>query len=132
VIAELQDQLLAQERELDSREGTIIMWEESLSTFARVLREACTGRDASHALGGTIRCDYLAQVSASSSQSKRHKALRRMLDERVILLGLQETDLGVREAILAEELEHGLRDPDGHDLPAELDKTRARGARDCR
>jgi hypothetical protein len=45
------------------------------------------------------------------------------LDERTIFLGLHETDLGVHEAILAEELEHGLRHPNGRDLPAELDET---------
>jgi hypothetical protein len=48
-----------------------------------------------------------------------------MLDERMILLGLQETHLGVHEAILVEELECGLRHPDGHDPPVELDETRA-------
>jgi hypothetical protein len=45
-----------------------------------------------------------------------------MLDERAILLGLREMDLGVREVILA-ELECGLCHPNGRDLPAELDET---------
>jgi hypothetical protein len=45
-----------------------------------------------------------------------------MLDERVILLGLQETDLGVRDAILAEELECSRCHPKGHDLLVELDE----------
>jgi hypothetical protein len=49
-----------------------------------------------------------------------------MLHECSTLLGLQETDLEVSEAILAEELEHGLHPPDGCDLPAELDESRAR------
>jgi hypothetical protein len=49
-----------------------------------------------------------------------------MLNEHVILLGLQEMDLGVREAILAKELQCGLRHPDGRDLPAKLDETRTR------
>jgi hypothetical protein len=65
-------------------------------------------------------------VSASSSQSEWHKALRRTLDERATLLGLQEMDLGLHEAILAKELERGLCHPDGCDLPVELDETRAR------
>jgi hypothetical protein len=34
--------------------------------------------------------------------------------------------LWVQEAILAEELERGLRHPDGRDLPVELDKTHTR------
>jgi hypothetical protein len=49
-----------------------------------------------------------------------------MLDERAILLGLREMDLGVREVILAEELECGLCHPNGRDLPAELDETHVR------
>jgi hypothetical protein len=53
------------------------------------------------------------------------KALHRALDERTILLALQETDLGVCEAILAGELERSLCYPDGHDLPVELGKTHA-------
>jgi hypothetical protein len=44
----------------------------------------------------------------------------------VILLGMQEMDLGVHEVILAEELERGLCHPNGHDLLAELDETHAR------
>jgi hypothetical protein len=65
-------------------------------------------------------------VSASSSQSEWCKALYRTLHEHAILLGLQEIDLGVHEVILAEELERGLRHPDGRDLPARLDETCAR------
>jgi hypothetical protein len=43
------------------------MWVESLMAFPHVLREARVGRDASCAHGGAVRCDYLAQVSTSSS-----------------------------------------------------------------
>jgi hypothetical protein len=88
VIAELQDQLLAQERELDCRKGAIIAWEESLMAFVRALEEARTDHDAIHAHGSDVRCDYFAQGSASSSQSEQSKALNRTLDERVILLHL--------------------------------------------
>jgi hypothetical protein len=35
-------------------------------------------------------------------------------------------DIKVLEVALAEELERGMRHPDGHDLPAELDEARAR------
>jgi hypothetical protein len=69
---------------------------------------------------GTARRDYLAQVSTSSSRSKWCKALHRGLDERTALLGLQETDLEVREGIMAEELEHGLHHSYGHNLLMEL------------
>jgi hypothetical protein len=90
-----------------------------------MLGEARTGCDASRAHGGAIQCDYLAQVSTSSSQSECRKELHQTLDERTNLLGLQEMDLGVHEAILAEELEHSLCHPDGCNLLAELDETRA-------
>jgi hypothetical protein len=83
------------------------------------------GCDASLAHGSAILRDYLTQVSASSSQSERRKARRQTMDERAILLGLQETDLGVGETIMTKELECGLRHPDGHDPPAKLDETRA-------
>jgi hypothetical protein len=88
-------------------------------------QEAHTEHDAGSAHGGAIQRDYLTQVSASSSQFKRCKALHWTQDERPTLLGLLETDLGVREVIPAEDLEHGLCHPDGHDLPMELDETSA-------
>jgi hypothetical protein len=84
-----------------------------MTTFTRALREARADRDASHAHGGVARRDYLTQVSASSSQSKWRKALRWMLDERVILLDLQEMDLGVHKMTLAGELERGQCHTDG-------------------
>jgi hypothetical protein len=44
------------------------------------------------------------------------------LEECQTLLYLQETDLEVREAILAEELERGLHPPDGRDPSVDPDK----------
>jgi hypothetical protein len=70
VINELQDHLLARDRELGSQEGAIIAWEEILTAFTRVLREARAGHDASCAHAGAVRHDYLAQVTASSYQSE--------------------------------------------------------------
>jgi hypothetical protein len=52
-------------------------------------------------------------VSVSSSQSKWHKVLGRMLDERAALLDLKETNLEVSEEILVEELERGPHPLDG-------------------
>jgi hypothetical protein len=60
VVAELQEHLLARERELDSREGAIITWEESLLVSARALREVGARCDTSHAHMGATRRDYLA------------------------------------------------------------------------
>jgi hypothetical protein len=43
------------------------MWEESLTTFARVLGDASVEHDASHARMDAVRWDYSAWVSISSS-----------------------------------------------------------------
>jgi hypothetical protein len=126
MIIELQEQLLARERELDNREGAIVAWGESLTVFARALREVTTECDASRTRAAATLWDYSTQVSASSSQSERLKAFSQMLKECAALLGLQEMDLEVRKAILVEELEHGLHPPDGQDPSAELDKVRVR------
>jgi hypothetical protein len=64
------------------------MWKESLVVFARTLLEAHAGCDAICAHTYAIWCHYLAQVSASSSQSDRCIALHRSLDERAANLGL--------------------------------------------
>jgi hypothetical protein len=74
---------------------------------------------------GIARHDYLPQVGASSSLSEWCKALRRGLDERAALLGLQETYLEVCEVIMVVELDHDLHRSDGHNLPAELYKAHA-------
>jgi hypothetical protein len=125
VAVELQGQLLARERELDSREGVVVMWEEGLAAFACMLGEVCVECNACHVCASAVQWDFFAQVHASSSRSKQLTDLARMLEERQILLSLQEMDLEVREAILAEELERNLHSSDGRDLSPELDKARA-------
>jgi hypothetical protein len=65
-------------------------------------------------------------VHASSSQSKKLTDLGRTLEECQIILCLQEVDLEVQEAILAEELERGLHPTDEQDLSVELEKACAR------
>jgi hypothetical protein len=57
VIVELQEQLLAQERELDSRDGTAITWEESLMTFAHEVSEASAECNAIRACAATTQWD---------------------------------------------------------------------------
>jgi coenzyme F420-reducing hydrogenase alpha subunit len=86
------------------------MWVEGLATFAHALGEACKECDASHARAraDAAEWEFSAQVRASGSKSKQLINLGRMLEERKILLCLQETDLEVQEAILAQEQEHGL------------------------
>jgi hypothetical protein len=67
MIVELQEQLLARERELDNREGAIVAWGESLTVFARALGEVTTECDASRTRAAATLWDYSTQVSASSS-----------------------------------------------------------------
>jgi hypothetical protein len=49
---ELQEQLLAREREL--QEGAAIAWEEELAAFVCVLGEVCVECDASHARANAV------------------------------------------------------------------------------
>jgi hypothetical protein len=58
VTVELQGQLLAQERELDSCEGAIIVWEEGLVAFARALGEVHAERDPSQAPADAVQRDF--------------------------------------------------------------------------
>jgi hypothetical protein len=44
----LQGQLLAQERELDSREGGIAMWEDGLAALECTLGKVCMEHDTNH------------------------------------------------------------------------------------
>jgi hypothetical protein len=88
VAVELQGSLLAQERELDSREGVVVMWEEGLAAFAHVLGEVRVERDASRACADAFQRDFFAQVRASSSRSKQLTDLGRTLEDHQILLCL--------------------------------------------
>jgi hypothetical protein len=63
VIIELQEQLLAWERELDSGESTIFAWEEGLKAFAHALGEVSVENDA-------VWWDFSSQVCASYSGRK--------------------------------------------------------------
>jgi hypothetical protein len=45
VLEELQEQLLAREEELNSREGVITTWEDGLVAFERTLGRACMERN---------------------------------------------------------------------------------------
>jgi hypothetical protein len=60
VMEELQEQLLALEDELNSREGVIVAWEDGFAASERVLGKACMERDAECTqaeAGGTGRRD---------------------------------------------------------------------------
>jgi hypothetical protein len=49
VVAELQEQLLAWERELDYTAGAIAAWEDELVAFEHALKKACMERDVERA-----------------------------------------------------------------------------------
>jgi hypothetical protein len=49
VVEDLQEQLLTREELLNSREGTIVTWEDELMTSKHALGRACVERDAEHA-----------------------------------------------------------------------------------
>jgi hypothetical protein len=82
VAIELQEPLLAREREPDSREGAIITCEVGLVAFVRVLMEVCMERDASHARADAVQRDFFSQEHNSSSRSKQLSGLGRALEER--------------------------------------------------
>jgi hypothetical protein len=122
VTIELQGQLLARERELDSRESAIVMWEEGLAAFSRGLGEVRMERDASCTCIDAVQQDFFTQAHASSSRSEQLTDLGQTLEEHQILLCLLEKDLEVQEMILAKELQCGQHPIDGQDLSTELDK----------
>jgi hypothetical protein len=92
----------------------------------RALGEVHAEHDASRTYADAIQRDFFTQVRASSSRSKKLTDLGQTLEECQILLCLQEVDLEVPEAILAEELERGLHPTDEQDLSVELEKACAR------
>jgi hypothetical protein len=96
VVDELQEQLLAHERELDTRECTIVVCEDGLMAFERTLVKACMECDAERAQVEAVQQDFLARTCTFSSNSKHSINFNWMLVERQILLSLQVMDLEVR------------------------------------
>jgi hypothetical protein len=54
VAVELQERLLARERQLDSKEGAIVAWEKGLVEFACALGEVPVEHDASRACADAV------------------------------------------------------------------------------
>jgi hypothetical protein len=88
VAMELQGQLLARGREMDSREGTIAMWEDGLATFAHALGEVHKKCDTSRIRTKAAQKEFFVQASTSSSRSKQLTDLNYTLEEHQILLCL--------------------------------------------
>jgi hypothetical protein len=86
VATELQEQLLVQERELDSREGVVPVWEDALAAFEHALERVCMEHDAVCVQAEAAEQDFYARMCASSSRSEHSINLNRMLEERHNLL----------------------------------------------
>jgi hypothetical protein len=97
-----------------------------IDCFVCALGDACKECDASRVRVDAARRDFFTQACASSSRFKQLTDLGRMLEERKTFLCLQEMDLEVREAILAEEQQRALHPIDEQDLSSELDMTHPR------
>jgi hypothetical protein len=121
---ELQVQLLAREKELDSRKGAIAAWEDGLTAFVHALVGVCTKYDDRCVQAEVVQQDFLAQRTASSSWFKQLHHLSWMSGERQIFLCLQERDLEVQEVILVEQQACVLHPFDGQDLSMELEEIR--------
>jgi hypothetical protein len=80
VAVELQGQPLAQEIELDSKEGVIAAWEDGLAAFEHSLKIVRAEHDASHVWADVVQHDFSAQSRASSSRSKWLIDLNRTLE----------------------------------------------------
>jgi hypothetical protein len=113
VVVELQEQLLVRERELDSREGAIVTWEDGLATSKRALGRAGMERNAERAHIEAVRQNSLTRSCTLTSNSKNSINLNQMLEE---------IDLEVREAKLAQVQACGLHSYDRLDLSAELEE----------
>jgi hypothetical protein len=120
VLDVLQKQLLTRERKLDSREGAIIVWKDGLAASEHAFGRASMERDAECVQVEVVRLDYLSRTRTFTSASKHSINFSRTLEERHILLSLQETDLEVREAKLEEEQARNLHSFIERDLPVEL------------
>jgi hypothetical protein len=67
VAVELREQLLAEERELESREVAIAAWEDGLVAFEHALGRVHMEHDVSRVQVEAAQQDYLAQTCAFSS-----------------------------------------------------------------
>jgi hypothetical protein len=95
VAVELQGQLIARERELDSRECDIATWDDVLVAFERALGKVLRECDIGRVWAEAVQQDFFAQACVSGSRSKQLTYLNWTLKECQILLCLQEMNLEV-------------------------------------
>jgi hypothetical protein len=87
------EELQSRERELDSRKGTIITWEDGLTVSKHALGRVCMEHDVECAQTEAVRQNYLTRSRALTSNSKHSINFNWMLEEHQILLSLQRKDL---------------------------------------
>jgi hypothetical protein len=88
VVVELRGQLLARERELDSKECAIIAWEDSLAASECALGRARVECNAKCDRVEDVRQDYQARIHAFMVGCRRSFNIDRILEEHRILLSL--------------------------------------------
>jgi hypothetical protein len=78
VVEDVQEQLLGQEEELFSREGSIVAWEDGLATYEGTLGRVCLKCDAERTQTEVVHLDYLNRSLTSST--KHSLNFNRMLE----------------------------------------------------
>jgi hypothetical protein len=128
MVAELQEQLLVQEREVDSQENALMAREDDLVATERsrgkAHMECYTECDRAEA----IWRDYWARMHTSTAGCWHSLDFDRVLRGRHFILTVRETDLEWQEEKLAEEQVQGLYSFDGRDLLMELEELHERVA----
>jgi hypothetical protein len=103
VAVELRGQLLARERGLDSKEGAIVAWGDSLVAFECALGRARAECDAECDRAEVVWQDYRATIHAFMAGCRCSFNFDQILEERWVLHSLQEMDLERWEEKLEEE-----------------------------
>jgi hypothetical protein len=80
VADKLWEQLLARERDLDSREGTIAAWEDGLLAFEFAIGRVCVEHNAESTQAEATWQDNIARIRALTSSSKHSINFNRMLE----------------------------------------------------
>jgi hypothetical protein len=120
VAVELQGQLPAGERELDSREDDVVAREVSLVASECTLGRACAECDTDCDRAEAIHQDYQTRIRAFTAGYRHSFNFDWILEERRILPSLQEMDLERWENL--EEQARGHHSFDGMDLSVELEE----------
>jgi hypothetical protein len=81
VVVELREQLLAQKRELDSREGAIMVWEDDPVASMCALGRVCVECDTKCDRAEIVRQDYQARIHAFTTGCRCSFNFNQILEE---------------------------------------------------